>query len=177
MIVLCMFRLGVVCSVCVMLLVCVCVYGMAWSCCLFIDFIGVFCVRCSVMLSCVVFGVYGLFVVCCVAVCCFIGLSRVCVLLLLFCFRVCFWYGLSVFPVCDCMLYVNSLRCYFSFLCDVVCLFMCSSYGLHLFVYRCQWFVLCDVLLVSCRFCFWCECCVCDVLCCCVLFHWFGMCC
>ena len=48
-----------------------------------IDVIGLFCVGCSNMfLSAFAFGVYVLFVVCCVAVCCFIGLSCVYVLLL-----------------------------------------------------------------------------------------------
>ena len=31
---------------------------------------------------------------------------------------------------------------------------------------------LCAALVVSCLFCFWCECFVCGVLCCCLLFHW-----
>ena len=57
--------------------------------------------------------VYGLFVMCCVAVCCFNGLSCVYVsLLLLFCVRCCvFCYSLNPFPACDGMLYVPCLRC------------------------------------------------------------------
>ena len=71
---------------CVMVFVCRCVYAMACMS-LFIDVTGVFCVCCSdrflscsvILLSRVAFGVYVLFVVCCVAVCCFIGfVVRVC---------------------------------------------------------------------------------------------------
>ena len=73
---------------------------------------------CAVLVfSCcfVVFGVYGLSVVCCVAVCCFIGLSRVYVLLLV-CVRFrCFCCGLNASPACDCLLYVPSSRCSFLF--------------------------------------------------------------
>ena len=95
---------------------CLCVVAMACICCLFIDVIGLYCGRCSVIaLVFLAFGVYLLFVVCCVAVCCFIGLSCV-YTLLLSCFPVCmFCYGLNAFPVCDCMSYAPSLRCSFLF--------------------------------------------------------------
>ena len=62
-------------------------YDMACVSCLFIDFIGLRCVRCSVISSSFMFLVCVLVVVCCVDVCCFIGLSCVYVLLLLVCFR------------------------------------------------------------------------------------------
>ena len=64
------------------------VYVMACICCLFIDFIGLACVRCSIIFLFCFIGVdeIVLFVMCCAAVCCFIGLSCVYVLLL-FCFR------------------------------------------------------------------------------------------
>ena len=79
-----------------------------------VDFIGLFCVRCSVVfLSCFVFGVC---VVCGVVWCCLLfhwcvmrGYAVVVVLfsVLFFCF------GLNEFPVCDCMLYIPYLRCPF----------------------------------------------------------------
>ena len=57
-----------------MVFVRLCVYVRACMC-LLIDVTGLFCVCCSVsFLSCFVFGVYVVFVVCRVAVCCFIGL-------------------------------------------------------------------------------------------------------
>ena len=98
-----------------MVFACLCVYGMACSCCLSTSF-G--CFVCDVLLrSClfVVFGVYVLFVVCCVAVCCPIGLSCVYGLVLLSCFRFCFvvYVGLNAFPVSECILYGPSLRCSF----------------------------------------------------------------
>ena len=79
------------------------------------------------------------------------------------------------------------LRCaVLSFLCDVVCFFVCLCYGSYLlFAYRFHWFVLCAVVLVSCLFVFLvCMCCLwCVVLlfvvslvcracmcCCCVVF-------
>ena len=58
--------------------------------CLFSVFVGLLCaLSCRVIVLFVV-GVSLLFVVCYVAACCFIGLSCVYVLLLLFCFRGCF---------------------------------------------------------------------------------------
>ena len=77
---------------CVMLFACLCGYVMACIVvCLCIDIIGLLCACSSVSFLSFVFGVHGLYVVCCVAGCCFIGLSCVYVLLLLlFCFRFCF---------------------------------------------------------------------------------------
>ena len=110
-------RVSVCClslPLCAMSFVCLSVYVLACMCCLVIDFIGLLCVGCDVIF--VVFvGVHVLFVVCCGAVCCFIGLSCVYVLLVLFCFRFWFCYGLNAVPVCDCVLYVPSLRCSFLF--------------------------------------------------------------
>ena len=63
---------------------------MACACCLCTDCIGLFCACCSVSFLSFVFGVYGSYVVCCVAGGCVIGLSRVCVMLLLVCVRACF---------------------------------------------------------------------------------------
>ena len=54
---------------------------------------------------------YDVFVVCCVVECCFIGLLYVYVLLLSGFVFVCFVCGVNAFPVCDCVLYVPSLRC------------------------------------------------------------------
>ena len=70
----------------------------------------------------VLFLVCVLFVVCCVAVCNGIGLSCVYVLLLLFCFRFVFGYGLNAFPVCECILHVPVVALFFH-LC--VMLFVC----------------------------------------------------
>ena len=61
-------------------------------------------ILCFLFWSVFAFGVYVLFVVCCAAVCCFIGLSCVYVVLLLGFRSVC-CYGLNDFPVCECMLY------------------------------------------------------------------------
>ena len=74
------------------------------------------------------FGVYVVFVVCRVAVCCFIGLSCVYVLFLcLFsCLRLC--YGLNDSPVCDCVMHVLSLRCSFRF-CMMLLVCLCV-YGM-----------------------------------------------
>ena len=81
--------------------------------------ISLVCFVCAVMfLFCRgVFGVNVLFVVWCVAVCCFIGfVVRVCfadgVVLFAFLF---FCYGLNAFPVYECMLYVPYWRCAFLF--------------------------------------------------------------
>ena len=61
-----------------------------------------------------------------------------------------------------------------SFLCDVVCWFMCV--GVWLVVVVCLSIALvcfvCDVML-CCLVCCWCVCSVCGVLCCWLLFHWF----
>ena len=68
--------------------VCLCMLWHVFVVCLSIALV---CFVCAVMLvSCLCFGVYVLFVVWCVAGCCFIGLSCVYVLLLLFRFSVCF---------------------------------------------------------------------------------------
>ena len=61
-------------------------YSVACVCGLFIEFIGLFCVCCSVMFVFCLCSVCGLCVVCCVAVCCFAGLSCVYVSLLSFVF-------------------------------------------------------------------------------------------
>ena len=123
---------ALLCSFCVMLFVRLCVYVMACICCLCIDCIGLFCACCSVTLLSFVVGVYGSYVVWCVAGGCVIGLSCVCVLLLLVCVRACcFCYGVNAFPVCDCILYVPSLRCSFSFcVTSVACL---CVYGMACF--------------------------------------------
>ena len=69
-----------------------CVYVMACTVvCLCIDFIDLRCACSYVSVLSFVFGVHGLYVVCCVASCWFIGLSCVYVLLLLCCVRVCFF--------------------------------------------------------------------------------------
>ena len=65
-----------------MVFVCLCVYVMAWMCCLFIDFVGLICVCGSGSFVFVASGVCVLSVVCCVAGWCFIGWSCVHVLLL-----------------------------------------------------------------------------------------------
>ena len=74
------------------LIVCLCDYGMACMCCLFIEFTGLFCVRCSVMLlSCVWFW--------CV---CFVWCVVLLFVVSLVC-RPCMFYCCSVFV---CLLFV-----------------------------------------------------------------------
>ena len=101
-IVVCMSRNYVVRSCfCVLLFVCLRVYGMACMWPLFIHFIGLFCVRCSAIFffsfRCVCF-VCG--VLCCCLLCrCFA--VRVCCAVAVLCSVLCVWYGLNDFPVCD----------------------------------------------------------------------------
>ena len=94
------------------LFMCLC-YGLYWLC-VSISLVCVCVMFCKFVVF-VAFGVYPLFVVCCAAVWCFIGLS--CVygwLLFLFrCWFVCS--GVNAFPVCECMLYAPYLRCSFLF--------------------------------------------------------------
>ena len=89
-----------------------------------------------------------------------------------FVFVLVYCYGVNAFPVCDCMLYVPSLRC--SFLVVRCCLFVyvfmlwrvvvvCLSMSLICFV--------CDVMFLSCIRCVGCVCVVCGVLCCCLFSH------
>ena len=99
-----------------MLFVCLCVYVMACRCCLFIDFIGEFCVLLWYCIGCLCFGCAC--VVCGVLCCCVLShwfVVRVCVVAVVLLSVLFFCYGLNAFPVCCCMLYVPSVRCSFLF--------------------------------------------------------------
>ena len=83
---------------------------MLWLACVCLSMSLVRFVCCSDrFLSCFVFGVYAVFVVCCVAVCCFIGL--VCLVVVVSCSCLCICYGVNAFLVCDRNEYVPYVRC------------------------------------------------------------------
>ena len=117
--------LYVVCSLfalfvplCAMLCERVCVYGMVCMWRLLNDSIGLCCVCCYVIVSS-----FFLFLVCMVClwyVVLLFVVSSVCRACMFRCCCFVFWfgfvcYGLNGFPVCDRMLYVPYLRCYFLF--------------------------------------------------------------
>ena len=130
------------------------------------------CFVCDVMfVSCLFF--WCVCVVCGV-LCCWLLLhwfvARVCFVVVVFsCWSCC--YGLNASPVCDCSLYVPSLRCSFRFLCGGVRLSMDLCHGVYcgLFVYRFRWFVLC-VMLFYVLFLLLCSVCMCCLWCVVLLF-------
>ena len=88
--------------------------------CLFNVFVSLLCVRCPVMCLCCLCLVCLFCLWCAVLLLAVSLVCRACMCCCVFCFRFC--YGLNAFPVCDCILYVPSLR--YSFLCVLCCVFV-----------------------------------------------------
>ena len=80
---------------------------MACVCCLCIDFIALFCVRCSVIILHVVWFLVCVFWLCCVVLRFVVSLAcRACMCCCCLVFVSVFSYCLNDPPVCDCILYV-----------------------------------------------------------------------
>ena len=98
-----------------MLFACLCAYAMACGLFVYRCLWSVLCVLlCHVLV--VFFCSWGVCLWCVVLLCVVSLVCRACMVCsCCLVFVLVFWYGVNALPVCDCMLYVPYLRCYFLF--------------------------------------------------------------